>query len=99
MPPVPARVRERSQRAVLAADQQHAALPGGFGPLVAWFRQLVAARHAYPAAAEEVPLLPAEHRGVHVRRPRQHPALAERPQRLLQLGPVQRSRGICSLPK
>src|ERR1035441_983501 len=89
---VPAAVRERSQHAVVAADQQHAARPGGFGPLIARFGQLVAPRHAQPAAAEEVPLLPGEHVRVHVRVPGQHPAFPERPERRLQLGPVQRSR-------
>ena len=51
--------------------------------LVAGLGQLIAARHAHPAAAEEMPLLPAEHRGVDVRGPRQHPALPERPERVL----------------
>src|SRR6185369_4075732 len=89
---VPAAVRERPDLAILAADQQHAALAGGLGTLVAGRRQLLAARHAHPAAAEKVPLLPAEHSGVHVRRPRQHPALPERTQRQLQLTAVERCR-------
>jgi len=53
---VPAAVRERTQLAVLAPDQQHAAFPGGFGALVTRLWQLLAARHAEPAPAEEMPL-------------------------------------------
>ena len=87
-----AAVRERPQLAVLAADQQHAALAGGLGALVARLGQLVAARHAHPPAAQEVPLLPVEHRGVDVRRPRQHPAFPERPQGQLELTAIKRSR-------
>src|SRR5262249_44205940 len=85
-------VRERPHLAVLAADQQHAALAGGLGALVPGRLQLLAARHAHPAAAEKVPLLPAEDGGGHVGRPRQHPALAERAQCQLQLTAVDRRR-------
>ena len=91
MAAVAAGVRERPQRAVFAPDQQNAPRAVGFGPLVTRLGQLLAARHAHPAAAEEVPLLPLEHRGVHVRRARQHQALPEGPERILQPRPVDRS--------
>ena len=93
MTAVAAAVRERPHLAVLGADQQHAALPGGLGALVARLGQLVAACYAHPSAAEEVSLLPVEHRRIDIRRPRQHPAFPERPQRPFELTAIKRSRG------
>jgi hypothetical protein len=65
---VPARVGEAVQAPVLGAHQEH---PGGadrLGALIGDLGDILTARHAHPPAAEEVVLLPLEHRLVDVRR-------------------------------
>src|SRR5262252_9357545 len=60
--------------------------------LVSGIGNLVAAPDAQPAAAEEIALLPFEDGGIGIGRRRQHPALAERLERLGDSGRVERSR-------
>ncbi len=89
---VTAGVGERAQRPVVAAHQQHAARTRVLGPLVTRMGELVRAADAQPAAPEEVPLFPGEHRRVHVGGGRQHPALPEGPQGVSYRGRTQRRR-------
>jgi hypothetical protein len=91
MPAVTARVRERVDRASVVSGQQHAPGADPLGALVAGVRDLVAATHAQPAAAEEVLKLPLEHSLIHVGGAGEHPALAERAQRLSERCWVERS--------
>jgi hypothetical protein len=97
VPAVPAGVRERVHHAVRVAGQQHAAGAGLDGQLGAGRRQLRTQRRAGPAAAEEVPPLPFEHRGVGVRGGWQHAAFPERPQRLRQRAGIDRGGRIRGL--
>ena len=90
VPAVAAEVGERAQRAVVAADDEHAALADRLGPHVPGGRGLGTASHAHPAAAEEVLPLPGEHVRAHVGGAGQHPAAAERPQRFLHGGLIER---------
>src|SRR6266704_780768 len=91
MAAVPAGVREGVQHAVVVPGQQHAADSRRLGPLVAGVGYLVAAADAQPAAAEEMPLFPLEHRGIGIGGAGEHPALAELAERLGKGGRVQGS--------
>ncbi len=93
MPAVPAVVRERSDGAVRAAHEEHAAVPAVLGALIARAGQLVAARRADPAAPEEVLLLPVEYGLAGVGAGRQHGALPERGQHPRERRRVERGRG------
>ncbi len=93
MTAVPAGVREGVQDAVVVPGQQHAADARCLGALVTGVSDLVAAADAHPAAAEEVPLLPLEHGRIGVGGAGQHPALAERAERLGQSRRVERDGG------
>ena len=73
--PVPAHVGEAPQLLVLASHQEHARSAHRLGALVTHLGDVLAARHARPPAAPEMPLLPVEHRLLDVGGPRQEPAL------------------------
>jgi hypothetical protein len=82
VPAVPARVVEAAQHAVVVTDQQHG-VAGAGAPAAAHERHrpagpgcgdVRAAPDARPAAVEDDPALPVEHRLVGVRGPRQHRA-------------------------
>ena len=92
MAAVPAGVRERPQRAVLVPGEQHAPGADLLRPQVTRGGDLGAAADAQPAATEEVLLLPLEHRWIDVGGAGQHPALAERAQRVRHGGRVKRGR-------
>ena len=74
---VPAHVGEAPQAPVLGAHEEHAGAPHRLGALVADPRHVLAARHAHPAAPEELTLLPVEHRLLDIGGAGQEPAVAE----------------------
>jgi len=87
---VPATVRECPQRAVLTAGEQDTPGAGRFRAQITGGGNLGAAAYAGPAAAEEMLLLPGEHRRIDIGGAGQHPALPERAQGVRQGGRVHR---------
>ena len=81
-------VGERVQHAIVVAGEQHAPGADRLGPLVARLGQLGAEPDAGPAGAEEMLLLPREHRRIHVGRAGQHHGFAEGLQRPCEVGRV-----------
>lgn len=94
MAAVPACVLERTQRPVCRASDQRPCLTPGKSRRSTRFAQRLPTTDAHPVA-EDIGLLPIEHRLVEIGLDREHATLTEWQQRTLQLLGIQRRRTRC----